>query len=413
MALRARLSRLYAAALITLYALFLPLGGYARMMEGKYHLFLFLSLGYVLAMTLAGAWRGIRFRAGVSLAALAYLALTALGALLSPYSSAVLLGGTRRDGLLTVALYVACFLLLARYLRPSPWLLYAAAESAVACDLLVLFQLAGKNPFWLYPSGLNYYDGDVAYAGFYAGTAGNIDFTALLLALCAAAMLAALVRRRSVGLLLPLALTLWTLLRLQVAAALVGLAAAAVLSLPLLFPRHRRAMWSLIALLGAAGLLFAWTYSGDSQTLTELHLLLHGEWDGSFGSGRLAIWRALVPLIAERPLLGGGCGTLYLRDLEPFYLYHNGTVLHAAITSAHNEYLGILVDQGALALAAFLVLLALVLRSTLRNAHSDHTAIVGTALICYLVMAFFTVSTCITSSYLWLLLALLAREARQ
>lgn len=411
MTLRGRLSSLYALSLFTLYALYLPPGGYARMMEGKYHLFLALSLGYVLAMTLTGAWREIRVCRPMALAALAFLALTALSAALSPYGAAVLLGGTRRDGLLTAALYAACFLLLARYLRPTQQLLYAAAASAALCDLLVLLQLTGRNPLGLYPAGLNYFDGDVAYTGFFAGTAGNIDFTAFLLALCAAAMAAALVRGRSRWLLAPLALTLWTLWQLRVAAALLGLAVTAVLALPLLFPRRRRAMCILAALLLASALLFAWTYSGENQTLIELRLLLHGEADASFGSGRLAIWRALMPLIAERPLLGGGCGTLCLRDIEPFYLYRGGEVIQSAITSAHNEYLGLLVDRGVLTLLAFLALIFLALRRAFRRAGSDTAAIAGTALLCYLVMAFFSVETCITGSFLWLLLALLARES--
>ena len=130
MALCRRISYLYALALLTVYALFLPLGGYERMMEGKYRAFLLLSLGYVLAMTALGAWRAVRWREPMCLAALAYLALTALSAALSPYGTAVLLGGTRRDGLLTAALYIAVFLLLARHLRPDRRLLYAAAASA-------------------------------------------------------------------------------------------------------------------------------------------------------------------------------------------------------------------------------------------------------------------------------------------
>ena len=40
MALCRRISYLYALALLTVYALFLPLGGYERMMEGKYRAFL-------------------------------------------------------------------------------------------------------------------------------------------------------------------------------------------------------------------------------------------------------------------------------------------------------------------------------------------------------------------------------------
>ena len=128
MALCRRISYLYALALLTVYALFLPLGGYERMMEGKYRAFLLLSLGYVLAMTALGAWKAVRWREPMCLAALAYFALTALSAALSPYGTAVLLGGTRRDGLLTAALYIAVFLLLARHLRPDRRLLYAAAS---------------------------------------------------------------------------------------------------------------------------------------------------------------------------------------------------------------------------------------------------------------------------------------------
>lgn len=410
MTLPACISYLYAVCLLTVYALFLPLGGYARMMEGKFHAFLLLSLGYVLTMTALGAWREVRWREPMRLAALAYLALTALGALLSPYGAAVLLGGTRRDGLLTVALYTACFLLLARHLRADRRLLYAAAGSAALCDVLVLLQLTGRNPLWLYPAGLNYFDGDLAYTGFYAGTAGNVDFTAFLLALCSAAMAAALVRGWSKWLALPLVLTLWTLAQLRVAASLLGLAVSAVLCLPLLFPQRRGATWALAALLVAAAFLFAWTYGGENQTLAELCALLHGEGDAAFGSGRLAIWRALLPLAAERPLLGGGCGTLYLRDIEPFYWYRGGETIHVAITSAHNEYLGVLVDQGIPALLAFLALPALALWQAYRNAESDRCAVVGAALVCYAVMAFFSVATCITSVFLWLLLAVLARE---
>ena len=384
MALCRRISDLYALALLTVYALFLPLGGYERMMEGKYRAFLLLSLGYVLAMTALGAWKAVRWREPMCLAALAYLVLTALSAALSPYGTAVLLGGTRRDGLLTAALYAAVFLLLARHLRPDCWLLYAAAASAALCDLLVLVQLTGRNPLWLYPAGLNYFDGDVAYSGFYAGAAGNIDFTAFLLALCTAAMAAALVRGWSKWL----------------------------LGLPLLFPRRRRAMWALTLLLTAAAFALIWFFPGDGGTLSELHQLLHGEVDLTFGSSRLLIWRSLLPLIAERPLLGGGCGTLYLRDVPPFYWQRGGETTYFAVTSAHNEYLGVLVDQGALALLAFLALLALALWRAYRHAESDRCAVAGAALLCYAVTAFFSVACCITGVYLWLLLAMLAPKEK-
>lgn len=109
-----RISEGYTLLLVTVFFLFLPFGGYERMMEGKYHCFLILSIGYLLAVMRTGARRELRPHGAADLMALAYLAVTVLSAALSPCGAAVLLGGTRRDGLLTVVLYVFCFLLLAR-----------------------------------------------------------------------------------------------------------------------------------------------------------------------------------------------------------------------------------------------------------------------------------------------------------
>ena len=294
-----RISTLYVYALLTLFYLYLPFGGYARMMEGKFNLFLLLTVPYVLSRTfLAGRSLFVRPRP-MELCALGYLACTALSALLSPYGSAVLLGGSRKDGLLTTALYVLAFLFLCRFYRPGKYLLPAVALCAVLCDLLVLVQLTGRNPFWLYPGSLNYFDGDLAYAGFYAGVSGNIDFTAFLLALAAALLSAAAVRKQSLPLLLPVVLTLTALVKLGVAAALLGYGTAMLFSLLFLFPRHRRLAWGLISCCLAAGLLFLLFYSGENQTLREASALLHGETDAAFGSGRLAIWRSILEALVS------------------------------------------------------------------------------------------------------------------
>ncbi|MBR7150180.1 MAG: O-antigen ligase family protein [Oscillospiraceae bacterium] len=411
-AIARRISALYVYALLTVFYLYLPFGGYARMMEGKFNLFLLLTVPYVLSMFVLAGRSLLTRPTATELCAAGYLAATVLSALLSPYGSAVLLGGSRKDGLLTVVLYVLTFLFLCRFYRAGERLLPIIALCATLCDLLVLIQLMGRNPFWLYPAGLNYFDGDIAYAGFYAGVSGNIDFTAFLLALAAAVLTAAAIRKQSLPLLLPVVLTLTVLLKLGVAAALVGYGAATLFSLPFLFPRHRRAAWGLVSCTLAALLLFLLFYSGDNQTLREASALLHGEADVSFGSGRLAIWRSILPLVAARPLFGGGAGTLHLRGLPPFYWYREGGMVEVAVTSAHNEYLGILADQGLFALLFFLALLLLALRRCYQKAAQDRFALCGAALLCYGAMAFFSVSTCITTVYLWLLLAIIARRGK-
>lgn len=399
----------YACALLTVHVLFLPYGGYERMMEGKYHCFLLLTLVWLGEMCLVSP-RVPAPLTPMRACAAAYFAFSALSALCSPYGSAALLGGTRRDGLLTLALYAAAFFLLSAFLRADRRLLYCAAVSAALSAALSLAQIAGGNPLRLYPAGLGYADGDAAYAGFYAGTSGNIDFTAFLLALATCVMLASMLRLRLWGLCVPLGLTLWALVRLGVAAVWAGLCFAAVWAPALLVPRRRRAMLVLSALLTLALLGFLWAYPGGEGTLWEASQLLHGRFDGAFGAGRLAIWRDCLALARERPLLGGGPDTLWLRGLEPLDWRRGGVTVPADVTAAHNEYLNILVNQGALALGAYLGLLGCAIAYCFRRAERARCAVCGAALLCYAAAAAFSISTPITAPCVWLLLAIVQKD---
>ena len=408
-ALAARISYLYACAVLSVLYLFMPFGGYERMMEGKYVCFLALTLGYLSAMAAAAPLERRRMTPMRRCAA-AYLACSALSALCSPYGAQTLLGGSRCEGLLTTALYVAVFFCLSRCLRADRRLLYLSAAAVMLCDLLVLAQTAGYDPLRLYPTGLGYRDGDVAYAGFFAGTSGNVDFTAFLLALALCVFAAALVRLRAWALAPAVAATSLALYRVDVAAAWAGLAFAAVWSPALLLRRKRGAALAVSAALTAAALLFLRRYAGTEPTLMEAARFLRGDFDGTLGSGRVSIWRDCLTLARERPLLGGGPDTLWLRGLKPMAWFHNGAAIPADVTAAHNEYLGILVNQGAAALAAYLALLAGALVRCFRRADAPEYAICGAGLLCYGAMAMFSVSTCITAPYVWMLLSLVQKD---
>ena len=400
-----RVCALYACALLTVHGLFLPYGGYARMMEGKYRCYLALTLGFLAALCAVAPPGRIRFSAARRCAA-AYLGASALSALCSPYGAAAVLGGSRREGLLTLALYAAAYLPLSRWLRARRLLLWLTAGATVLCCLLTLRQLAGGNPLRLYPAGLTYYDGDGAYLGFYAGTAGNIDFTAFLLALALCVLTCAALRLRMWGLLPAAALAAWVLRRLDVSAAWVGVACAAVWGLALLLPDKRRAMLAASAALCVLGGVAVFRYTGGNETLSQARAVLHGTIDPSFGAERVRIWRDCLSLARERPLLRGGPDTLGLRGVEPFSWYLPDRVIPSDVTAAHNEYLNILVNQGAPALAAYLGLLASALCRCFRRASEPRYAVCGAGLLCYAAMAFFSISTCITAPYVWLLLAL-------
>lgn len=176
-------------------------------------------------------------------------------------------------------------------------------------------------------------------------------------------------------------------------------------------PRKLRCGLLLIALIVLmAALLFLYAYGGfPDGFLAQAHDLLHGRWNDSFGSGRLGIWREVLALVRERPILGGGPDTLGLRGLPAFTRYHEelGFTIRNVPDAAHNEFLNILVNQGGLALLAYLALLAFcAVRWWRAGAEEDDAApLAGAAACLYLLQSFFGISSCFTTPYLWMALA--------
>ena len=221
------LSSAYACALLSVFLLFVPRGGYSVIADSKYSLFLVISLTYLAlsaVIFIIGLVRKdkLNFReyftpAGV--AALIFLLLSSVSAALSPYGAETLLGGTRHDGLLTVAIYVFTFILLSRHLRPKPLHLAIFAVSITVFSIVSLLQFEGLNPLALYPEGMNYYGADIDYAGTYIGTVGNADLAAPIIAGGAAVFAVSLFKlsdSRRFLLLIPLALSAYILIKINV-----------------------------------------------------------------------------------------------------------------------------------------------------------------------------------------------------
>lgn len=166
-------------------------------------------------------------------------------------------------------------------------------------------------------------------------------------------------------------------------------------------------------ILSAAALLAAfaavWLYRGDSGTVYELSQLLHGHADDSFGSSRIRIWRETLALIPEHPLLGTGPGTLALRlDIEfSRFVPETGKTLFSYVDNAHNEYLQILAETGAMGLAAYLCIIVCSLRQAMKNGGGAGASIF-LAVFCCCVQGFFGLGLCITAPLLWIFLGFAA-----
>ena len=264
---------------------------------------------------------------------------------------------------------------------------------------------------------MNYYDANIQYAGEFLGTIGNVDILSAILSLSIPALWAAILKskekRERILLLVPLALCLMVLLRAFVAGGVVGVAGAIILSIPLMFHdgiAKKRALAAVACFMAVVLLTVYFLGYAMGGFLYEASELMHGRWDDDFGSGRLYIWRNVLQLVPERPLLGGGPDTLGLRTNAAFERFDEslGILIHSGIDAAHNEYLNILVNQGALALLPYMAMLIASAVRWVRDSEKEPIILIcGCAILGYSIQAFFGISSPISTPYLWITLALL------
>ncbi len=390
--------------------------------------FFLLTGGYVLISLLGrlelwaiGKWRPQRLGAYwksldlTQKAVLFYWLAALLSTALSAAPGAAIFGAARYGGLVTITLYCWSFLLLSRGPAPKGWLLWTLAGAVSLNCVVAILQLLGHNPFGLYPAGMDYYDANIRYSGTFLGTIGNVDVLSAVLCVAIALFWISILRLKTpwrFALLVPLGLSLTVLFWAFVAGGVVGVLLGVLFTVPVLAREKRRRLillaLAVLLLLGAVcGIYFAGDRVGGFPG--EASALLHGQWDDSFGSGRLYIWRKTAELIPERPLFGGGPDTLGLRTDAFFERFNEttGTLVRAQVDDAHNEYLNILVNQGLVGLLAYLTALVSGAVTWIRRAPRDNiTALCGGGALCYCIQAFFGLSAPASTPLLWICLAL-------
>ena len=96
------------------------------------------------------------------------------------------------------------------------------------------------------------------------------------------------------------------------------------------------------------------------------------------------------------------------------YDEEKGMLFRAAIDTAHNEYLNILVNEGLLALIPYLAALLLSFVAFVKeNPKNTAAAVCGAGVLGYSIQAFFGLRMCITAPFFWLAWALLLAALRK
>ena len=152
--------------------------------------------------------------------------------------------------------------------------------------------------------------------------------------------------------------------------------------------------------------LFAlWRYSGAPTGMVyEASQILQGNWDDTFGTRRIYIWRNVLELLRlETLLLGTGPDTLGHWPIPPFtrYLEDFGITITSGIDAAHNEYLHILATGGLLSLLAYLGALLVAAVHWVRKPQNALSAVAGTGVLFYAIQAFFGISQFLVAPFFW------------
>ncbi|QSX06103.1 O-antigen ligase family protein [Sedimentibacter sp. zth1] len=427
-----KITSIYIVLMLTIYLLYVGHEGYQNITKVKFNMFCIISCIYLLLIILlyvellfigqkklSSLWSSLKTTSWTQKLVLVFFLFSLLSAIFSDNHSVAFKGGSRFEGLLTIAIYCICFFATSIYGKPAKWQIYILGLSMTIFCCISIIQLMGYNPFSLYPKGYNYFDGNVKYAGFYISTVGNIDLASALLCLTTPIFLIGVIRmseKRKFFLLVPLILCIIVTFAIKVQAGILGEVVGLILVMPVVLPvktKIKKLLCVVILLFIILGIFLLWNYDFEgNETLFEAHELLHGNWEDEYGTGRIYIWKNVINLIPEKLFLGGGPDTLLDRMATHFQRYDEklDLTIYALVDVAHNEYLNIIVNQGLFALIFYLLALASSAIRWVKNSTNIDAAICGSAVLCYCIQAFFGISMCITSIFFWLTLGLLEKS---
>ncbi len=130
------------------------------------------------------------------------------------------------------------------------------------------------------------------------------------------------------------------------------------------------------------------------------------------GANRIFIWKRVIELITMKPWFGFGIenlaipfGKMYSADMTRVFGY---TMM---VDKAHNEYLNIAVSSGIPSLFAYVTFIILIIKKGITRLHNEHSTVpLLSAILGYLVQAFFNISVVSVAYMFWVFLGLLAGD---
>lgn len=243
--LRGLITNIYISIMLLLFPLFVGFSGYSRLTFSKYLFFVIATALWMAAIMLISIIR--REKWGKLLphhwAALLFMAIVCISALISPYRSESILGASRYDGLITQLLYACIFIGVSRFAKPEKFHFFAFGISVAICCLVAVFQLFNINIFSLFPGDYSHYDKGIRYSSAFLGTIGNTNVLSEFLCLAIPVFFALPVvsgKKMSLLALIPLSLSVFVMLRSEVSGGIVALGCCGLIGAPIVLTNMAR-----------------------------------------------------------------------------------------------------------------------------------------------------------------------------
>lgn len=410
----------YILIMLGLFPLVWGSKGYGNITQTKFYFFLGATCLWVLLtviLLVTAAAKGEKYTPKVRPAHIAmavFLAAGAVSAAASEYGLQCLIGLGRYNGYVVTLLYGLIFFGVSWLGKPSRTHAWALGFSVFFCSVVCWLQLAGLDPFGLYPEGTNYYDKYVAFNGAFMGTIGNAGLVSAFLCMGVPFLGGYACRtedKRERLLLIPAVLGLGILFLCDIDAGVLAFGVTVLVGVPVLLrdKKASRIAGGVSGGLGALGLGAVYFWPGKSGVLWEFREVLHGRLADEFGSHRGQIWKRCWELFKERPWLGGGPGT----DGARYDIVWHGAVRSTYVDNAHNVYLGYLVNMGLVAALSYIAAAVCSLITWLRRREEGALyPALGCGLLCFLVQDFFGLGLSLTEPILFVAWGLMESDEK-
>ena len=176
----------------------------------------------------------------------------------------------------------------------------------------------------------------------------------------------------------------------------------------------RRAAYVMLLVLLIVALIVLYGYDGQNRLLREGSELLHGNLSDEAGTLRGYIWKCTWQIIRDHPIFGGGPGSFYSLFMPYNPGYHE--LVHGAvdIDFPHNDFLSVAACTGFVGLALYLAFLISLALRCIRAASSGPVLLIFLGgLAGYLIYSFFVFSIAIVTPLFWVLAGLADKCVRQ